>query len=210
MSPAQIRRKKNFNEEQDFFRLKQVGVYHSNTESIERVTPVLDMLIFDIFGSDNVSVVMEMNFKGNYLVEKIAKNPEYYPEIFLHTNHTLKATSLSLGVKLNKDNKQTYCRELKTLMRDKRIVTFEEKTLEELQSFGINEKGQFSGRGSHDDLAMSCVNLVNYFDSTDFYEHVESIIDSIPEKSRNAIYKKFEDSPNDGDHLDTIRWFGGQ
>jgi hypothetical protein len=210
MSPSQIKRKKNFNEEQDFFRLRQVGMYHSNTESIERVTPILDMLIFDVLGADNVSVVMEMNFKGNYLVEKVSKNPEFYPEIFLHTTHTLKATSLSLGVKLNKDNKQTYCRELKTLMRDKRIVTFEEKTLEELQSFGINEKGLFSGRGSHDDIAMSCVNLVNYFDSTDFYEHVESIIDSIEEKSRNAIYKKFEESPNDGDHLDTIRWFGNQ
>lgn len=210
MSPAQIKRKKSFNEEPDFFRLRQVGLYHSNTESIERVVPVLDMLIFDVFGVENINVVMEMNFKGNYLVEKIAKNAEYYPELFLHTTHTLKATSLSLGVKLNKDNKQTYCRELKTLMRDKRIVTFEEKTLEELQSFGINEKGQFSGRGSADDIAMSCVNLVNYFDSSDFYEHVESIIDSVDQRSKNIIYKKFEDSSNDSDHLDTIKWFGSQ
>jgi hypothetical protein len=210
MSPSQIRKRKAYNEEQDFFRLRQVGLYHSNTESIERIVPVLDMLIFDVFGSDNVSVVMEMNFKGNYLVEKISKNPDFYPEIFLHTKQTLKATSLNLGVKLNKDNKQTYCRELKTLMRDKRIVTYEEKTLEELQSFGINEKGQFSGRGSHDDLAMSCVNLINYFDSSDFYEHVESVIDGVNEKSRNAIYKKFEDGSNDNDHLDTIRWFGTQ
>jgi hypothetical protein len=210
MSVPQIRKRKIFNEEPDFFRLRQVGLFHSNTDSIEKITPILEMLIFDICGPDNVSVVMEMNFKGNYLVEKITKHPDFFPEIFLHTSHTLKAKGLSLGVKLNKDNKQTYCRELKTLMRDKRIITFEEKTLEELQSFGIDEKGHFSGRGNHDDIAMSCVNLVNYFDSNDFFEHVEEIIDNIDAKNQEEIFAKFENFKGDTDHMETVRWLGNQ
>jgi hypothetical protein len=95
-------------------------------------------------------------------------------------------------------------------MREKSIITFEEQTLEELQSFGIDEKGRFSGRGNHDDIAMSCVNLVNYFDSNDFFEHVEEMIDNIDEEKQEAIFAKFENFQGDTDHMDTVRWLGSQ
>jgi hypothetical protein len=209
-SVAKIRGKKHYNEEQDFFRLVQVGRFHSNTKSIEDSAEVLDMIMFDIFGPEALTVVMEMNFKGNYMVEKLAKNPEFYPELFLHSRHTLKASREQLGVKLNRDNKQTYCRELKNLMDANRIIITDEDTLEELATFGLNDKGNFSGQGAHDDLAMSCVNLITYFDSSDFYEHVEDCIDYVNDKIHSAIYKKMEDSPFDNDHLDTIRWMGSQ
>lgn len=210
MSIAKIRKVKTFNEENDFFRLRQIGLFHSNSDSIEKASAVLEMIIFDIFSPDNVSVLVEMNFKGNYLIEKLSKNINFYPEIFLHTLHTLKATTANIGVKLNKDNKQTYCRELKTLMREKRIITFEEETLEELQSFGIDDTGKFSGRGNHDDIAMSCVNLVNYFDSIDFFQHVEDIVDDIDESVHKAIYKKFENYQSEDDDLEMARWLDSQ
>lgn len=210
MSIAKIQKVKTFNEENDFFRLRQIGLFHSNSDSIEKASAVLEMIIFDIFSPDNVSVLVEMNFKGNYLIEKLSKNPNFYPEIFLHTLHTLKATTANIGVKLNKDNKQTYCRELKTLMRAKRIITFEEETLEELQSFGIDDTGKFSGRGNHDDIAMTCVNLVNYFDSIDFFQHVEDIVDDIDESVHKAIYKKFENYQSEDDDLEMARWLDSQ
>jgi hypothetical protein len=210
VSVAKIKKKKSFNEEQDFFRLRQVGRFHSNIKSIEDAAEILDMLLFDVFNPETTTVVMEMNFKGNYMLEKISKNPEFFPEMFLHTKHTIKAARESLGVKLNRDNKQTYCRELKNLMDAGRIVITCEDTLEELATFGLDDNGNYKGQGNHDDLAMSCVNLITYFDSSDFYEHVEDVIDHISEKLYTAIYKKLEDSPLDNDHLDTIRWFGSQ
>jgi len=210
MSGAKIRRTKSFSEEQDFFRLKQVGRFHSNLNSIEEVAEILDMILFDVFNPEMTTVVMEMNFKGNYMLEKISKNPEFYPEMFLHTKHTIKASKESLGVKLNRDNKQTFCRELKNLMDSSRIIITCEDTLEELVTFGLDDKGNFKGQGNHDDLAMSCVNLITYFDSSDFYEHVEDVIDHVQEKLYTAIYKKLEDADIDNDHLDTVRWFGSQ
>jgi len=209
-SVAKIRQIKNFNEEQDFFRLRQVGRFHSNIRSIEDSAEILDMLLFDVFTPEMVSVVLEMNFKGNYMLEKLSKNQDFYPEMFLHTKHSMKATRESIGVKLNRDNKQTYCRELKNLMDANKIVVTCEDTLEELATFGLDDRGNFSGQGTHDDLAMSCVNLITYFDSTDFYEHVEDTIDHIHEDIYNAIYKKIDEGGTDNDYLDTVRWFGNQ
>ncbi len=209
-SEAKIRKKKSFTEENDFFRLRQVGRFHSNLKSIEDAAEILDMLLFDVFNPEMVTVVMEMNFKGNYMLEKLSKNTDFYPEMFLHSKHTLKASRESIGVKLNKDNKQTYCRELKNLMDDNRIVITCEDTLEELATFGLNDKGSFSGQGAHDDLAMSCVNLITYFDSFDFYENVEDVIDYVGERIYKAIFKKIEGADIDNDHMDTIRWLGSQ
>ena len=56
-------------------------------------------------------------------------------------------------------------------MKDRRIITYESETLQELQSFGIDDKGNYSGRGSHDDIAMTLVNLTAYFGSNDYMEH---------------------------------------
>jgi len=205
LSVAKIRKMKNFSEEQDFFRLRQVGRFHSNIKSLEDAAEILEMIIFEVFKPELLTVILEMNFKGNYLVERLSRNPEFYSEIFLHTKHSLKATKLSLGIKLNKDNKQTYTRELKKLMDEKRIIVTCEDTMEELNSFGINEKGSFSGQGMHDDLAMSCVNLVPYFTSTDFYEQVEEIIDFVSENIYKAIYNKM-DNIDDNETLQTIKW----
>ena len=209
-SIARIRKSKTIKDESDFFSLVQVGAFHSNTNAIEEVADVLDMLLFDVFGPERTTTIVEMNFKGNYFVEKLAKNSEFYPELLLHSKHSLKATNESMGVRYNKDNKQTFTRELKNLMNDKRIVITSEETFEELTQFGLNEKGSYSGQGSHDDLAMSCVSLISYFDSYDFYEHVEDTIDTVQENIHKAMYKKLEDIDNDNDYIDTIRWLGSQ
>lgn len=208
MSPAQIRKTKSFNEEHDFFRLRQIGKFHSNIRSIEEVTRVLELIAYNIFDPEIITIILEINFKGNYLHEKMTKNPEFVEEMFLYSKHSVKASGESLGVKLNRDNKQTYCRELKREMGNKRIVVTDEDTIEELSSFGLNDRGLYEGQGSHDDLAMSCVNLLPYFESEDFYEHVEDIIDLIDENSRNAMFKKMEEYDGGDDYMDTIKVLG--
>ena len=205
MSPAQIRTTKNFSEEHDFFRLIQVGKFHSNLRSIEEVAKVLELLVYDVFDPEIVTIVLEINFKGHYLYEKMSKHPEFVEEMFMYSKHSLKASSESVGIKLNKDNKQTYCRELKREMQNKRIIVTDEDTVEELSSFGLNDRGQYEGQGSHDDLAMSCVDLLPYFESEDFYEHVEDIIDLVDERRREAMFKRIEEYDGGDGYLDTIK-----
>lgn len=208
MSIAQIRNIKNFSEENDFFRLRQVGRFHSNIRSIEEVTRVLEMLAYDIFDPEMITIILEINFKGNYLHEKMSKHPEFIDEMFMYSKHSVKAPSQSLGIKLNKDNKQTYCRELKREMNNKRIIITDPTTIEELSSFGLNDRGLYEGQGSNDDLAMSCVDLLPYFESEDFYEHVEDLIDIIDDDIKAAMFEKMEDAGQDDDYLSAVKTIG--
>lgn len=192
MSPASIRTAKNFTTETDIFRLVQIGLYRSNVTSIENFSEIVSMLIFDIIGPSNITVVLEVNFKGHYLIEKISKHEEYYPEIFLHTYQTIKSKTKTIGIKLRQENKQVFCRVLNSYMKDRRIITYESETLQELQSFGIDDKGNYSGRGSHDDIAMTLVNLTAYFGSNDYMEHSSDIIDYISNETQDAIYNKLD------------------
>lgn len=204
-SISRIKKMGSVSDETDMFSLVQVGRFHSNIKSIEEVADITNMLIFNVFDPEYVTLVVEMNFKGDYFIEKLSKNPEFYPEIVIHTKHSLKAKTESMGLRLNKDNKQTFARELKTMMYGKRIIINCEDTYQELASFGLNEKGNYEGKGMNDDLAMSCVNLISYFESDNFYEHVEEMIDDLQEKIHKAIYKKMEDSDDSDDYLSAMK-----
>jgi hypothetical protein len=61
-----------------------------------------------------------------------------------------------------------------------------------LASFGINSAGSYSSQIGNDDVAMSCVNLVSYFDTTDFYDMVEDMYDSTNDIIKNEIQAAIE------------------
>jgi hypothetical protein len=186
-SIASVRKTRDFTDETSFFRLNQVGVFRSNVHSVEEMSKVLEIMVFELFNYDKCKIVLEINFKGNIVFEKLSKNREFYPEIFLYTKQSMANDTLKLGVKIQKDNRETYCRELRTLVRDKKLVLNELRTFDELSSFGINSVGRYESQLAHDDVAMTCVNLVALFESADFYEMVEEIYDTSPEIYKSAV-----------------------
>jgi hypothetical protein len=186
-SIAGVRKTRDFIDETSFFRLNQVGIFRSNVHSVEEMSKVLEILVFELFNFDKCKVVLEINFKGNIVFEKLSKNREFYPEIFLYTKQSIANDTLKLGVKIQKDNRETYCRELRTLVRDKKLVLNETRTFDELSSFGINSVGRYESQLAHDDVAMTCVNLVALFESADFYEMVEEIYDTSSEIYKLAV-----------------------
>jgi hypothetical protein len=205
-SPAMARRTKDWNDETAFFRLRQVGMFRSNTLSVEEMSKALEILVFDVYHHENCKIVMEINFKGNVVFERVAKNREFYPEIFLHTRHSIANENLKLGVKIQKENKESYARELRNLVQNKKIVLTEEKTFEELSSFGINNQGRYESQLGNDDAAMTCINLVPFFDSIDFYEMVEDVYDSIDYDYKKAIENRMSAGDRGGDDmLDVFR-----
>jgi len=205
-SPCRVRMTKEWSDESAFFRLRQVGMFRSNAHSVEEVAKVLEILTFELFHYESVKLVVEINFKGHAIIDKISRNREYYPEIFLHTKHTLANDQLKIGVKLQKDNRESYFREMRNLARDRKIVVNEVRSFEELSAFGVNGVGRYESQIAHDDVALSIVNLVSFFDSTDFFEMVEDIYDTIPEKSKKAIEKRMEAGDRtDDDFLEAFR-----
>jgi hypothetical protein len=170
------------------------------------MSKALEILVFDVYHHENCKIVMEINFKGNVVFERVAKNKEFYPEIFLHTRHSIANENLKLGVKIQKENKESYARELRNLVQNKKIVLTEEKTFEELSSFGINNQGRYESQLGNDDAAMTCINLVPFFDSIDFYEMVEDVYDSIDYDYKKAIENRMSAGDRGGDDmLDVFR-----
>lgn len=196
MSLASIRRmrRERVDNESSFFRLKQIGIFRSNKAGAEELSKICEILLFDVLPTDNTRVVLEMNFKGDFFVEKLSKNEKFYEELFLHTHHSEKAKFVSLGIKNHTYNKIFNCREFRKLILEKRITLDEEETFKELSDFGINNKGTYSSQSGHDDIAMTAVNLVHLTFTDTYAEMVEEMYDQVSEKVKAAIQKKLGES----------------
>lgn len=197
LSIVKIRKLKNYKDEGDFFKLRQVGIYKSNTISIDDLSNVLLDIIFNIFNSDCVKLIIEINFKGELLIEKLYKHNDFYSEIILHTKHSQGAKNTSPGIKLNRSNKPMMCNEFSYLLRDGKIIIDEKETVEESLSFGLDKNDNYSSQLGHDDAVMTCINLVPYLQSTDYYYDIEDIIDKHSNTIRNLIDKKMQNTTMD-------------
>jgi len=194
MSKAAIRKMSadRIVDEASFFRLKQVGLFRSNKAGVDELAKICDILLFKVFNPDNVRISLEMNFKGDLFVEKISNNAEYYEEILLHTRHNIKTTKESIGIKLHEHNKMYFCRDLRKLILEKRVMLNESETFDEMNDFGVNSRGSYTSQSSHDDIAMTCVNLSPMLSSYSYSELVEEIIDDLPNDHKQAMQKKLE------------------
>lgn len=205
-SGAMIRKTKDFNDESSFFRLRQIGMYRSNVHSIDDVSKILEMLVFNVFHEEITRIVMEINFKGNVVIEKLAKNRNFYPEIFMHTFHSMTSQIFRPGVKIKSDNKEMFSRELRNLIKNRRIVITEATTFNELGAFGLNKKGRYEAQTGNDDIAMTLINLVAYFDNDIFFEMVEETYDKYPTIWKEIITEKINSAPQENETIQNLKW----
>ena len=206
MSIAMIRSTVDWRDESSFYRLRQIGMFRSNVHSVEEASKVLEILCFETFHQENVKIVLEINFKGNIIFEKLSRHPEFFPEMFLYTRHSVSNPHLKMGVKIQKDNKEAYCRELRNIISSKKIVIDSIINFEELSSFGMNSLGRYEAHAGNDDVAMTCVNLVAGLEANDFFEMVEDMHDSTPLEIKRAMEIRM--NAGDGrtdDMMDTYR-----
>jgi formate dehydrogenase maturation protein FdhE len=68
----------------------------------------------------------------------------------------------------------------------------ESETFDEMNDFGVNSRGSYTSQSSHDDIAMTCVNLSPMLSSYSYSELVEEIIDDLPNDHKQAMQKKLE------------------
>ena len=183
----------DFEDESDFFGLLQIGVFRDNSIEVEDFKKVAESLIVDVFGSERVKVLLELNYKGELLMDKLLNNENINEETFVYTKHSETARIKKPGIKYSGNNKLKYCENLRQIIRKNRALVNEKKwTISELFSFGMNGRGTYSSQSGHDDVAMTLVNLAALFDSTDFNDLVEDLYDEIDPTYKRMIEKKVE------------------
>jgi len=189
----------DYKDEADFFGLLQVGVFRDNGIQIEDIKRMLEALILNVFDKDRLTIILEMNFRGELLLDKLISNDEISLDMFLHTKHTESARSAKPGIKYNEKNKMKYCEMLRSLFRQNRVMVNEKAwTIPELFSFGLNNSGTYSSQSGHDDVAMTLVNLSALFETSAFYDLIGDLYDRMDEGYRDLIESKLDDKETDG------------
>jgi hypothetical protein len=186
----------DFQDESDFFGLLQVGVYRDNEIEVEDFKKILESMTLKFFNPENVRILLEINFKGELLIDKLILNDDFPLELFVHTKHTESARTRKPGIKYNEKNKMKYCEILRSQTRVNRVIINESGwTIPELFSFGLNSRGTYSSQSGHDDVAMTVVNLAGMFESSDFYDLVGELYDELEESAyRDIIDLKMEET----------------
>jgi hypothetical protein len=189
----------DFQDEADFFGLLQIGVYRDNEIQIEDFKKLLEILITKVFDRERIKILLEMNFKGELLLDKIISNDDIPQEIFLYTKHTESARVAKPGIKYNEKNKERYCELLRILTRGNRIILNEKAwTIPELFSFGLTGKGTYASQSGHDDVAMTVVNLSALFDGNAFFDLISEIYDELDDGYKELIESKLDDTDQEG------------
>jgi hypothetical protein len=183
----------DFEDESDFFGLLQVGVYRDNEVQIEDFKKLVESTVVDIFEPDRVKILLELNYKGELLMDKLLNNDAITEEIFVYTKHSETARIKKPGIKYSGNNKLKYCESLRQIIRTNRVIINEKKwTIAELFSFGMNGRGTYSSQSGHDDVAMTLVNLSALFESSDFNDLIEDLYDEIDSTYRRMIEIKVD------------------
>jgi len=201
--PAKVIEEMNdFEDESDFFGLLQVGVYRDNVVDPDDFKKIVECIVTQVFSPERVKILLELNYKGDLLMDKLLNNESISEEVFVYTKHSETARVKKPGIKYSGNNKLKYCEELRQIIKKNRVIVNEKKwTIAELFSFGMNGRGSYSSQSGHDDVAMTLVNLSALFGSSDFIDLIEDLYDEIEGRYKYLIDKKMDgDSGPDGDN----------
>jgi len=177
--------------ETDIFALVQVGAFRTNTKDINQYCNALSHLIYKVFNPERVRLLVELNHKGEYIMDKIMQNENYWSGMLIFSKHTEAAQAWKPGLKLNVNNKIKYCERFKYLTAVNKILPNEFKTIHELGSFGRTRNGTYRGQSGNDDLAMTCVNTAAFFESPNFWEIANAEIDRMSADYMAEVHEKY-------------------
>ena len=177
--------------ETDIFSLVQVATFRTNTKDINQYCNSLEYLLYTVFNTDKVRLLVELNHKGEYVMDKIMKHEAYWSGLLVFSKHTESAQHLKPGLKLTTTNKIKFCERFKYLTAVNKILPNEFKTVHELGAFGRTSNGTYRSQSGNDDLAMTCVNSAAFFESPNFFELANDELDKQSPEYMAEIYLNF-------------------
>lgn len=175
----------------DFFGLVQVATFRSNSKDINEFTNVLEYLAYKIFNFEKVRLLIELDHKGDYVLDKLEQNEEFWPGQLIHSKHTISSTNWKPGLKMTETNKTKYCERFKYLTAVNKILPNEFKTIHELGSFGKSSNGTYRSQNGNDDLAITSVSTAAFFESPNFWELVNEELDRLPIEYLKKAYADY-------------------
>jgi len=187
----------------NMFKIIQVGLYRDNIKDEENCAKVTRSLTFDQFGEELCKVIIEMNFNGKHFLDKFSQHDKYDESVVLHTYHTKpipgeKPPRKKAGFKVTGSNKDFYCKLGKKLVHKRTLILNEIETIKEFKAFGKTKGGKWKGIGTHDDIAMSAVNVAHLYDENEYndwlYDFLDEIEDSPIKKLINELLEKYIES----------------
>jgi hypothetical protein len=186
----------------DFFCLKQVGRFRSNSHTIEEFAKALYILGFDLFYSENVKLIIEWNMFGGELIKRMEtvfpQRNEFDEESVVKFKHRIDAKVKNFGLKVKKDNKPIFCQNFKKYISQNKIQLFCQDTVKESSTFGKLPNGSYAGQLGNDDLIMTCINSSEFFTTLDYSDFVEEIYDEMDTSVQNKIDEILEKDSKGG------------
>lgn len=194
---------KNVESLYDLFKVEQIGLFRSNIMSVKEIAELLYLICFDIFDSNNIGVVLEVNAFGGELLNNMRElwngRNEFSNHIFFRYKHREDAVKKDIGIKL-RQNKNLFVKDYQKRIKLGDIVVHEEETLKEMTTFVKKEtrNGNFSyeADSGHDDCVMTVVELSTIFNNSLFHELVSRLMNELPENIKKSMEIKLGDNPN--------------
>ena len=177
----------------DFFGLVQVATFRTNKKDINEYCNVLEKLLYEIFNPERIKIIVELNHKGEYVMDKISQNPNYSTSQMIHSKHTQSSIAWKPGIKLTESNRSKFCERFKFILAVNKIIPNEFRTVYELGSFGRSSNGTYRSQSGNDDLAMTCVNTAAFFESPNFWELVNDMVDTLPKEHIQKLRQEYLD-----------------
>ena len=177
--------------EGDFFGLVQVASFRSNKKDINEFCNSLEFLLYKVFNQEKVKLLIELDHKGDYVMDKLSQNEEFWPGMVIHSKHTTSSVHWKPGLKMTETNKTKFCERFKYMVAVNKILPNEFKTVHELGSFGKSNNGTYRSQNGNDDLAMTCVSTSAFFESPNFWELVNEELDRIPKDYLEKAYANY-------------------
>jgi hypothetical protein len=141
-----------------------------------------------------------MNFNGKHFLDKFSQHDNYDEAVVLHTYHTKpipgeKPPKKKAGFKVTGTNKDFFCKMGKKLVHQRILILNELETVKEFKAFGKTKNGRWKGIGTHDDIAMSAVNIAHLYDEQEYddwlYDFLEDMEDSPIKRKIHELLEKY-------------------
>lgn len=214
MTRKEIEKLKVYTDEKDFFKLVQIGIWRSNLLEVPDVAKVSYHLIVDILNQDNSKVVLETNYEGKLFLTTISElygdgNELDVDSTFIQFPIGPVSDKVRTGINLDDTKRSFSMKVIKDKIKNNQLILVEYNSVDEAISFYKNKKGKFIGQG-HDDIFLSACNVTHAYDTEDFYELIEDLMEEMSKKfleivgeklNRSIVTSQFKD---DDDYADLV------
>lgn len=197
-TPEEIKLNKHrFVDIYDYFKLEQIGVFKTNSYSVEEVSTILYLLTFELFNNEKVRIALERNTYGDallaYMPNVFNQENEYSTHVFLRYKNRQEEKTTRMGIKVNR-NKKLLIKNYQINTKKGNLVLHNKYNIQEVSTFTKQDTPSgditFKSESGHDDMIMTCVVLSSSFSHLQYRDMVDELIDEMGGNIDKIIIEK--------------------